>query len=85
MKAVKNKHSNTIPVTIRALLQRINRSLAKNDQILKATRGTQMRRDAGEFFILDLSRNEVLTKDVDPQVLGRELGVLKDYEHLTRD
>lgn len=80
----KIKQSNTIPITARALLQRINRVLAKNSRTLRATRGAQMRKDAGDFFILDLSRNEVLIKDVDPQVLGRELGVLKEYEYLSQ-
>jgi hypothetical protein len=80
----KTKLSNTIPITTRALLQRINRALFKSGKVLKATRGSHMRRDAGDFFILDLSRNKVLTKDVDLQVLGRELGVLKSYEHVSK-
>jgi hypothetical protein len=85
MKAkARKKHSNTVPITTRALLQRINRVLAKNNRTLRATRGAQMRSDAGDFFVLDLSRNEILTKDVDPQVLGRELGVLKEYEYLSQ-
>jgi hypothetical protein len=78
----KGKRASTIRA--RALLHRIIRVLFKDDWVLKATRGTRMGCDAGNFFNLDLCRNEVLTDDVDRVVLGRELGVLKDYEYLAR-
>jgi hypothetical protein len=72
-----------VPVTMRALTQRINRTLSGNDKTLKATRETgRARMDLGEFYIVDGRRGLVTEKYVDPEALGRELGVLADYEEV---
>jgi len=72
----------SIPVTRRALLQRINRKLKKVSEVLRATRGENARADFGDYFILDLDRNAVLHKAVDLEKLGRKKGVLKKFERL---
>jgi len=72
-----------VPVTMRALTQRINRTLRKGNDILKATRGDgRARQELGDFYVVDGRRNVVIEKDVDPEALGRELGVLADYEEV---
>jgi hypothetical protein len=77
--------SRTVPVTTRALLQRINRALKKDDEMLKTTRGERGRSDLGDYYVLDLNRNFVTRHDVDPEALGRKLGVLKDFEHIEEE
>jgi hypothetical protein len=73
-----------VPVTIRALLQRINRKLAAMEgsrgRQLRATRGTTHRENLGDYYLL--TQAGVLTKRVDPEKLGRELEVLKEWERL---
>ena len=72
-----------VPVTMRALTQRINRALRKGNGILKATRGDGRARQAlGHFYVVDTSRNFIVDKDVDPEELGRKLGVLAEYEEV---
>jgi hypothetical protein len=71
-----------IPVTMRALLQRINRRLAPELQGVKKLRGERARVELGDFYIIDFNRNFVLAAHVDPEELGRELGVLREYERV---
>ena len=66
------------PVTMRALIQRINRKLEQNDQRLRAARSS----DLGRYYILDFKHNSVVKRHIDPEALGRDFGVLKDYELL---
>jgi hypothetical protein len=71
-----------VPVSMRALVQRINRALAKSDRILKIARGARARFDLGEFFVIDLENRFVVAKFVDPVKWARELGVLQSWEKL---
>jgi hypothetical protein len=71
-----------VPVTARALVQRINRALSKDSEVLKATRGSQAVQDLGDFYVLDVRGNSVVRKDVDIEALGRKLGALRDFEVL---
>ena len=70
------------PVSRRAVVQRVNRALSKEDQTLKASRGLRAMSDLGSYYIVSLSRNAILRKDVDVEKVGRQLGVLKPYERL---
>lgn len=74
-----------VPVTTRALIQRINRVLAKRDEQLRATRGARARLDLGDFYVHELRRNLALETRVDPEEFGRELGVLKPWERVVED
>lgn len=69
-------------VTLRALTQRINRRLAQDGRQLRAARGGSS--DLGAYYIVDPDRGSVVTGNVDPEKLGRELGVLKSWERLDR-
>lgn len=71
------------PVSVRAIVQRINRKLAHNDEKLRVTRGQRMQQECGDYHIVDFSMNAVVNKDVDPEKLARNLGVLRDWEAVT--
>ena len=73
-----------VPVTTRALIQRINRALAKEDEMLRKSSKRAVA-DLGEYYIVDVSRNAVGRHgfnhgDLEP--LARELGVMSDFEKL---
>jgi hypothetical protein len=70
----------TVPVTMRALLQRINRNLAKEDKVLKAARGASARQKLGDYYVIDVDGNAIAFRHVDPEALGRKLGVLEPWE-----
>jgi hypothetical protein len=69
-----------VPVTVRALTQRLNRLLAHDGKELKKTRGAHAVDALGAYYIV--SNNSVLSDHVDLQALGRETGALADYERL---
>lgn len=79
------RQDRTVPVTMRALLQRINRALEKDGRVLKTTRGQRAEIELGRFYTIDARRHVVVDKDVDPEALARKLGALKRYEHLEDD
>ena len=70
------------PVSTRALIQRINRKLATEQQQLKATRGERYRNDLGDYYIIDANRNFVIAQHVDVEKLGREMECLSSWEKL---
>ena len=74
------KKLTTVPVTMRALVQRVNRKLKDEGEVLKAARSERVASTVGEFFTV--RRNKIATQHVDPEALGRELGVLSGWEHL---
>jgi hypothetical protein len=69
-----------VPVTVRALSQRINRLLAAKGQELKKTRGVPAVDALGSYYLL--RGNSVFADHVDLEALGRELGALADHERL---
>lgn len=72
----------TVPISRRALLQRINQELAKDGKVLKTTPGEMDRPEYGDYFIVELKHYAVTQKKVDPVKLGRDLGVLREFERL---
>ncbi len=76
-----------VPVSERALVQRINRKLKDDSAVVKKARRTpSMEQDGfGRYFRLDYSGNRIVDKDVDLEVLGRDVDVLRPYEGLAQD
>jgi hypothetical protein len=70
---------------MRALAQRINRKLRAGDEMLVATRGAAASGDLGDFCVVDTNRNNISRARVDPEKLGRELGVLQPWEALAEE
>ena len=74
-----------VPVSLRALQQRINRKLAHGEEVLKKARGASARAQLGDYYVLHWRSNHVRSWHVDPAVWGRELGVLKAWETLSEE
>jgi hypothetical protein len=74
-----------VPVTKRALVQRINRKLLERHEQLLTARGENARAELGDFYIVGTHAGGVTDKHVEPEKLGRELGALKPYEVLAEE
>lgn len=79
-----------VPVTIRALTQRVNRAAKRaydegEDRRwlrLRASRGAALIREFGPYHVIDLAHNCILSLRVDPEEWARERGALADFEYL---
>ncbi len=77
-----------VPISHRALMQRINRALTKEDERLckaRPSRGEGLTREqleCGDYYVINTRGNMVTTKHVDIEALGRELEVLAEWESL---
>ena len=69
-----------VPVSTRAIIQRINRKLAKDGDKLRKNRSQRWWPEMGDYYIVDEERNAFIRGHVDLEDLGRELGVLEDWE-----
>ena len=70
-----------VSISKRALMQRIQRVLAKEMGILKTTRGGESdRKELGDYYTVDLNRNRIIQTHIDLESYGRELKVLKPWE-----
>jgi len=69
----------TLPITERALVQRLNRALAKNDQVLRKSRTES---EYGTYFTIKARINSVVEDRADIEAMGRALGTLKRLEAL---
>jgi hypothetical protein len=63
---------------MRALIQRINRKLRHNGEVLKVARGgrAESELNAGRYFIVNVRRNLLVNDHCDPEGVGREIGVM---------
>jgi len=74
-----------VPVSERALIQRLNRKMHSDDLMVKTTRpGSRAEFDLGRHYILNWRIDGVMAqgKDIDLEAYGREYGVLKAWERL---
>ena len=77
-----NTHQR-VRVTLRALIGRINRKLAKEGRAGKrlfTARSWSV--DTGHYYVVDLDRNVIEYTVGDPVELARELGVLRAWEEV---
>jgi hypothetical protein len=72
-------------VSLPALIKRINRRLRVDDEMLRTTRGERARLDLGDYYVHDFRRNFITEHHVNPEDLGRELGVLSDNERVSEE
>jgi hypothetical protein len=84
MMAGATKEKDKVPVSERALIQRINRKLKQDGEQLRRAKGSQAASTVGDYYVLDTKRNFVASSRVDPEHLGRKLGVLNPWEILSR-
>jgi hypothetical protein len=71
-----------VPVTMRALIQRINRKLKLQDEKLKTARSRRVESSVGRYYTIDPKQNFVVHDHLDPEAIARELGVLANHEHV---
>jgi hypothetical protein len=89
-KTTKGKTEQTLqlPVSARALKQRINRKLKSEQRELKEARaGSRIFNDCGRYFVIDHRINGVLYSlaNLDLEKFGREVGALRPVERLVDD
>ncbi len=79
------KKQTKVPVTSRALIQRINRALKDRGEMVRTARGERALLDLGQFYVIDVSANCVMAKDIDLEQWGRDLEALKPFEALAEE
>jgi hypothetical protein len=77
--------SKRVEVSKRALIQRINRVLGKQDEVLRVTRTARSKQEYGDYMIIDTRLNAFVSATDDIEALGRELEVLAEWEKLLED
>ena len=60
-----------MPVTERALIQRINRKLAADDEVLRTARSERVRLEVGQYYTANVRANCHVRRDTDLEQLGR--------------
>jgi hypothetical protein len=73
-----------VPLSNRAIIQRINRRLAKDHEKLCKSRGWQAQQNLGDYYLLDRYRKTVINSNVNVETFARELGVIQEHEILVR-
>lgn len=73
-----------VPISERAVFQRLSRTLEKKGKRLKSNNRPGPAPDIGNYFIVSLERMSVVKTHVDLEKLARELGVLKPYERVEK-
>ena len=76
------QQNHKAPVTERALVQRLNRRLAKDSQKLCASRSPAAESDLGKFYVVDTAGGSIAACLFDLDGLGRDLGALQPWEEL---
>jgi hypothetical protein len=71
-----------VQVSRRALTQRINRRLEEKGLVLKLTKGQRAKKAVGEYFIIDVGRNEIKETHLDLVKLARKHECLEEWEEL---
>jgi len=83
VKSGKVTDAEKVVVSTRAIVQRINRVLKDQDEMLKVARdGSRLEQQVGQYYIVDFRRNRVARHGVSLPHLARELGVLREYENV---
>jgi hypothetical protein len=84
MEAIAMLNARKIPVTERALLQRINRKLKPDYERIVKARGRAISQ-CGEYYKLDFYSNMLREYNVSLEDTGRELKVLAPWEKLVTE
>jgi hypothetical protein len=76
--------ASKVPVSERAIIQRINRALAPRDMVLRTARGQQMQLDVGHWYVVNTRINGVVQpyKHMDLADIAQDVGVLWGWEEI---
>ncbi|NVN92776.1 MAG: hypothetical protein HXX11_19570 [Desulfuromonadales bacterium] len=69
-----------IPVSLWAVIQRINRILAMENKLLLESSGHQEKEDFGDWYIIDPLTKAVTVRNCEIEELARKVGALKPNE-----
>ncbi|MDO3620226.1 hypothetical protein Q3O98_03850 [Ralstonia pseudosolanacearum] len=70
-----------VPVSERAVLQRLNRALAKEGVTIRVCKETsRWFHGNGRYYAVDLNRNLITAQHVNIELWARDEGVLKPFE-----
>jgi hypothetical protein len=70
-----------VPITVRALVQRLGRMLAQDGKALKKTRTERARSQVGNYYVIS-NTGGIVSHHIELEALGRETGALADHERL---
>jgi hypothetical protein len=79
------KAAKRVPVSLRAVIQRINRRLGSEEKVLKIARSERVKDAVGWYYVLDVNRNWVISRWVNVEQYARDLGVLKEWERMEQE
>jgi hypothetical protein len=77
-----------VPVKKRALIARIDRRLqseagsGSDYGTIRATRGERAQSDLGDYYVLNVGGNYVMKPHVDPEAMGRKMGIPRPWEEV---
>ena len=72
-----------MPITHRALFQRLSRKLTgEGERLMTCRENSPAFRDVGRYYTVN-ERNHIARADIDLERLGRDLGVMQEWEVLT--
>jgi hypothetical protein len=74
-----------VPVTVRALMARVNRKLAHDGQILKVSRSVAEKQNLGNYHVVDTHKNTVVAchiNNLEKWVSDEFPDMLRAYEKL---
>ena len=76
--------TKTVPVTRRAVMQRVNRKLGQRNEALRAWRTSSNEYSVGDLYHLDFAANAVLDVNVNLEPFAREVGALQPWEDISQ-
>lgn len=74
------KKLRTVPVSSRALVQRVNRKIRNDGRTLKIARSPDAISSVGKYFVI--GDKGVTDQGIDLEAFARKLGVLAEWENV---
>ena len=81
----RGKVATRVPVGRVALVARVNRRLAENNEQLRASKSAGAKQEMGGFYIVNTQVNGVTSSNLDLEDLARELKCLQPWETLAEN
>ena len=78
----RGKAAIRVPVSRVALVARINRRLAENNEQLRASKSAGAKQEMGSYYIVNTQVNGITNSNLDLEDLARELRCLQPWETL---
>jgi len=78
----RGKVATRVPVGRVALVARINRRLAENNEQLRASKSAAAKQEMGDYYIVNTQVNGITNSNLDLEDLAREMKCLQPWEML---